>query len=147
MVTDCRTFSFQNISFAARFACLLSGGVCEPAAQPPDCDQTQDIEQDNPSGDKIWDVNGTWNIPTPSLPSGAQNGTNFGGPFIENPFNLNVNRGNSNFDIRHQINVNYLYDLPFGKGKMLLSNPNAIGQAILGGWAATGIFRWASGTT
>jgi hypothetical protein len=28
----------------------------------------------NPSGDKIWDVNGTWNIPTPSLPSGAQNG-------------------------------------------------------------------------
>jgi hypothetical protein len=77
--------------------------------------------------------------------SGAQNGTNFGAPFIENPFNLNANRGNSNFDIRHQINVNYLYDLPFGKGKMLLSNPNAIAQAIFGGWATTGIFRWASG--
>jgi hypothetical protein len=28
----------------------------------------------HPTGDKIWDVNGTWNIPTPSLPSGAQNG-------------------------------------------------------------------------
>ncbi len=28
----------------------------------------------NPSEDPIWDVNGTWNIPTPSLPSGAQNG-------------------------------------------------------------------------
>ncbi len=28
----------------------------------------------NPSGDKIWDVNGTWHIPTPSLPSGAKSG-------------------------------------------------------------------------
>jgi hypothetical protein len=28
----------------------------------------------NPSGDPIWDVIGYWNIPTPSLPSGAKNG-------------------------------------------------------------------------
>jgi hypothetical protein len=45
MVTNCPTFSFQNISFAVRFGCLLAGGVCELAAQPPDRDQSQDIEQ------------------------------------------------------------------------------------------------------
>jgi hypothetical protein len=28
----------------------------------------------NPSGDKIWDVNGNWNIPTPALPAGAKDG-------------------------------------------------------------------------
>jgi hypothetical protein len=28
----------------------------------------------DPTGDKIWDVNGTWNIPTPALPSGANDG-------------------------------------------------------------------------
>ncbi|MEO8368976.1 MAG: TonB-dependent receptor [Candidatus Solibacter sp.] len=77
--------------------------------------------------------------------SGAQNGTNFGGPFVENPFNLNENRGNSNFDIRHVVNMNYLYELPFGKGKMLLPDMHGVGQAILGGWSTTGIFRWASG--
>jgi hypothetical protein len=28
----------------------------------------------NPSSDKIWDVNGTWHIPTPSMPKGARDG-------------------------------------------------------------------------
>jgi len=80
--------------------------------------------------------------------SGAQNTSttgNFGAPFIQNPFDLSRNRGTSDFDIRHNINFNYLYDLPIGKGKMLLTDLHGIGQAILGGWATTGIFRWASG--
>ena len=82
------------------------------------------------------------------LASGAQNTSvtgNFGAPFIQNPFDLNVNRGNSNFDIRHNINLNFLAELPSGQGKMFFSNANRVGQAIIGGWTSTGIFRWASG--
>ena len=82
------------------------------------------------------------------IASGAQNTSatgNFGSPFIQNPFDLNVNRANSNFDIRHNVNMNFLYELPVGKGKMLFGNANRVEQAILGGWASTGIFRWASG--
>ncbi len=80
--------------------------------------------------------------------SGAQNTANtgnYGAPFIQNPFDLNANRGNSNFDIRHIVNVNFLADLPVGKGKMFMRDINRWGQAIIGGWSTTGIFRWASG--
>jgi carboxypeptidase family protein len=64
---------------------------------------------------------------------------------ILNPLDLNANRGNSDFDVRHLINANYVYNLPFGKGQRLLSNLGSIPNAILGGWQTTGIFRWNSG--
>ena len=82
------------------------------------------------------------------IASGAQNTSvtgNFGAPFIQNPFDLNMNRANSAFDIRHNVNMNFLYELPSGQGKMFFSNANRVGQAIIGGWTSTGIFRWASG--
>ena len=82
------------------------------------------------------------------IASGAQNTSvtgNFGSPFVQNPFDLNVNRANSSFDIRHNVNMNFLYELPSGKGKMFFGNANRVQQAILGGWTSTGIFRWASG--
>jgi len=80
--------------------------------------------------------------------SGAQNTFitgNFGAPFVQNPYDLNVNRGTSNFDIRHNVNFNYLYELPIGKGKIFMSGLHGVGQALLGGWNTSGIFRWASG--
>ncbi len=84
--------------------------------------------------------------------SGAQNTGfsaattgNFAAPFVQNPYDLNINRGNSSFDIRHNVNFNYLYELPVGKGKALLSDANRLTQALVGGWTTTGIFRWASG--
>ena len=82
------------------------------------------------------------------ISSGAQNTSatgNYGSPFIQNPFDLNMNRANSNFDIRHNVNMNFLYELPAGKGKMFFGHINRVGQAIIGGWTSTGIFRWASG--
>src|SRR5205807_2215574 len=79
------------------------------------------------------------------IASGAQNSSNFGGAFVENPFNLNENRGNSSFDIRHIVNANYLYDLPFGRGRHFLAGSHGVVQQIVGGWETTGIFRWNSG--
>jgi hypothetical protein len=64
---------------------------------------------------------------------------------ILNPLDLNANRANSDFDVRHLINANYVYNLPFGKGQKFFSNLGKVPNAILGGWQTTSVFRWNSG--
>lgn len=49
-------------------------------------------------------------------------------------------RGNSDFDIRHLWNANWIYDLPFGKGRMFGSHVPGPINAVVGGWSVTGIF-------
>ncbi|MFT4113753.1 carboxypeptidase regulatory-like domain-containing protein [Silvibacterium sp.] len=53
--------------------------------------------------------------------------------------------GVSDFDVRHQINSNYIWDLPFGRGKKFFSSANRLTDEIAGGWTTTGILRWTSG--
>jgi hypothetical protein len=54
-------------------------------------------------------------------------------------------RSVSDFDTHHQVNANWVWDLPVGRGKHFAGNLHGIGQAILGGWTLTGIYRWTSG--
>ncbi|MBO0719718.1 MAG: TonB-dependent receptor [Blastocatellia bacterium] len=68
-----------------------------------------------------------------------------GASLILNPLDLGVNRASSDFDIRHLINANYIYNLPFGKGQKFFPNLRSVGNFLLGGWQTTGIFRWNSG--
>lgn len=68
-----------------------------------------------------------------------------GAVFIKNPLDLNINRANSNFDVRHMMNANFGYDLPVGRGRTFLSGMNKVADAVFGGWKLTGIFRWNSG--
>ncbi len=75
-------------------------------------------------------------------PSGS---TIAGAALILNPLDLRVNRGASDFDVRHLINANYIYNLPFGRGQRFLSSLGSVGNFILGGWQTTGIFRWNTG--
>lgn len=77
--------------------------------------------------------------------SGLQTEGAYGAAFNGNPLNLDLNRGNSDFDIRHIINTNYIVGLPFGRGKWLLKDVNPVANQIIGGWQLTGIFRWNSG--
>jgi hypothetical protein len=51
----------------------------------------------------------------------------------------------SNFDVRHNMNMNFLAGLPFGRGKRFLSNSGSIVNGIVGGWQLTGIVRAHSG--
>lgn len=53
--------------------------------------------------------------------------------------------GPSDFDVRHQLNSNFTWDLPFGTGKRFLSNSNHLANELIGGWETTGIVRWTSG--
>jgi len=68
-----------------------------------------------------------------------------GAALILNPLDMKINRANSDFDVRHLINANYIFNLPFGRGQKLLSNVGKFGNFILGGWQTTGILRWNTG--
>jgi hypothetical protein len=77
--------------------------------------------------------------------SGLQTGGGFGGLFIQNPIRQHDWYANSDFDVRHLINVNGIWDLPFGRGRHYLTGINKWADAAIGGWSLRGIFRWNSG--
>jgi hypothetical protein len=54
-------------------------------------------------------------------------------------------RGVSSFDLTHQFNANWIYELPFGRGKWLGKDVNRLADAFIGGWQLTGLFRLTSG--
>ena len=64
---------------------------------------------------------------------------------IQNSWNPALSRGLSDFDTTHLITVDWSYQLPFGRGKAVLSNPNRLVDAVVGGWQWAGLGRWTSG--
>jgi len=58
----------------------------------------------------------------------------------QDSYNVRLERGNSEFDRRHILIVNYVYDLPFMK-----SSQGAI-KTIFGGWQISGICSFQTGT-
>ena len=65
--------------------------------------------------------------------------------FLINSFDPESNYGTSDFDVRHQLNTNWLADLPFGQGKKCGSNANAALNALIGDWSLAGVWRMTSG--
>jgi hypothetical protein len=51
----------------------------------------------------------------------------------------------SDFDTKHLITSNWLYILPFGKGKAVGGGANTLVNTFIGGWQWSGIGRWSSG--
>ena len=64
---------------------------------------------------------------------------------VLNPFDPDLQYSYSDFDIRHQLNTNWVADLPFGRGRAIGGNANGFVNAIIGDWQYSGIFRWTSG--
>ena len=77
--------------------------------------------------------------------SGLQTSADYDTAFILNALRPEDNRSVSDFDIRHIINANAIWELPIGRGRTFLSNSPSVVNAILGGWQVSGIFRWNSG--
>ena len=46
---------------------------------------------------------------------------------------------------RHWLVVNYIYQLPFGRGRQWLNHLGGVGDAVLGGWQLSGITTYGSG--
>jgi hypothetical protein len=54
-------------------------------------------------------------------------------------------RGNSDFDVRQELNGNFVYELPVGHGKMFLGNSSTLVEEALGGWSVSGITSYRTG--
>jgi hypothetical protein len=77
--------------------------------------------------------------------SGLQSSTAYGGAFILNPLRQRDNYAESDFDVRHIINGNAVWEIPFGRNRRFFGGVNKVTDAFLGGWQLSGIFRWNSG--
>jgi hypothetical protein len=75
---------------------------------------------------------------------GTGNDLNGGGIVINSWDPLSL-RGLSDFNATHQINSNWVYSLPFGKGQMLAGGAGPLLNALIGGWHLSGVFRWTTG--
>jgi len=64
---------------------------------------------------------------------------------IQNAWRPKQLRGVSDFDTPHQINANWIVELPFGKGKVLGKYAGRSLDAAIGGWQLSGLARWTSG--
>jgi len=65
--------------------------------------------------------------------------------FIQNAWRPKQARGVSDFDTPHQINANWIVELPFGKGRLIGKNAGRSLDAAIGGWQLSGLARWTSG--
>lgn len=78
--------------------------------------------------------------------SGLQTDNGFGvASFILNPIRQRDWYANSDFDIRHIINTNAVFELPFGRGKWIAGKANNVLNALIGGYQVSSIFRWSTG--
>ncbi len=78
--------------------------------------------------------------------SGAQTSLAYNyASFIENPIRQHDWYANSDFDIRHIINANAIWELPFGRGKTFFGGAGKAANSIIGGWQLSSVFRWNSG--
>lgn len=77
--------------------------------------------------------------------SGLQSASTYGSAFILNPLRQQDSYAASDFDVRHVVNANFLFQLPVGKNRKFFSSLNSVADAFVGGWQLTGIYRWNSG--
>jgi hypothetical protein len=56
-----------------------------------------------------------------------------------------ANYGNSDFDVRQRFVFSYIYDLPFGRGRMFSKGASGVVNQIIGNWQLAGVFSAATG--
>ena len=64
---------------------------------------------------------------------------------IINTWDPKLNRALSDFDATHQINTNFIVELPFGRGRAVGTGMGRGADAFIGGWNISGLARWSSG--
>jgi hypothetical protein len=82
---------------------------------------------------KSIDNSSSWSVPT-GQPGG-----------VADSRNLRLERGPSNFDIRHRAVITYVLDLPMGPGHRFLGWDNFLSRELIGGWQISGISTFQSG--
>jgi Carboxypeptidase regulatory-like domain len=131
-------YTFVDPQFAALYAWRSIGSAAYNALQVN--------LQKHFSGGVQFDLNYTYShsfdISSDSYRINAEGGL---GAQVINPWSPNALRASSDFDLRHQINANWIVDFPFGRGKRFGSDVNGFVDALIGGWELSGLARWTSG--
>jgi hypothetical protein len=76
--------------------------------------------------------------------SAAESGAGEQGASIQSVYNPGAFRGSSDFDIRHNFNGNFMYELPFGAGKPFLKSAKGWVNQVAGGWQVSSILRYST---
>ena len=76
--------------------------------------------------------------------SSASLGSVNNGDFQDQRF-PNTNYANADFDVRHRFVLSYIYDLPFGRGRLLARDAHGLVNQIIGNWQLAGVFSAATG--
>jgi hypothetical protein len=58
---------------------------------------------------------------------------------------LQQDRALSTFDIKHNFTATGIWDIPFGRGRKYMSNPNGLVNTLAGGWIVSGVLRLPGG--
>ena len=73
--------------------------------------------------------------------------TNIGlvGSRLANAFSPKLARAVSDYDLTHQLNLDWIADIPVGRGRALAHDAHGFVEGVIGGWQLTGLARWTSG--
>ncbi|HKQ76836.1 MAG TPA: TonB-dependent receptor, partial [Blastocatellia bacterium] len=63
----------------------------------------------------------------------------------QDPFDLRSERALSDYDTRNNFVANFLYELPFGKGRLIGGGLTGVAGTFIGGWSTGGILTLRSG--
>jgi hypothetical protein len=64
---------------------------------------------------------------------------------VANPYNWDYDRGDNGVDIRQNLNLTALYELPFGRGKKFGASAGRVANGVFGGWQLGGILNARTG--
>jgi hypothetical protein len=92
-----------------------------------------------------FDLNYTWSHSIDNV-SLIANAAAFGGyGFICDVLRPRECRGNSDFDVTQYFNGNFIYELPFGRGKTFASSAPRWLNEVIGGWSFSGLPNYHTG--
>ncbi|PYU28603.1 MAG: TonB-dependent receptor [Acidobacteria bacterium] len=66
-------------------------------------------------------------------------------PTVLDPFDMSFNRGLAAYNLKHQFNANFTYQLPFGRGQHFGAGANGVADKLIGGWQWNGSITAQSG--
>ena len=100
------------------------------------------------SGGLEFDLNYTYSKSIDDGSNAERVSTFEGGGFASQVINSWIpqqNRAVSDFDTTHIVNANWVYQLPFGRGKHFGGGMGGVANSVFGGWTISGLYRWSSG--